>query len=1203
LRKLRHIGLLLWGLGIACSGHAQGNTAFSNLRRVVLDASQPLHRIDSLSVWQASLQVLVEDGSALREGTHYRLRDLQWLLLDTARLRRDFPDCEQVTAVFRVLPYALHAPVRRLDTLAIRRRADAGKAIEYDYSPYEPSKQPWEGNGIQSSGAYTRGLSFGNSQNVVFNSNLNLQLQGKLGNDLELQAALSDNSVPLQPDGTTRQLQEFDRIFIQIKRRGTALSAGDYDLARPAGYFSNYFKRLQGGMVQHQSIAPVRNLRGRATTTTPDTLGLRVAAAISRGKFARQLIQGQEGNQGPYRLLGAEGERFIIVLAATEKVFADGLLLQRGLDADYVIDYNLGEVSFTPKRLITKDIRIIVEFEYAVQNFLRSTLAANADWRHQGQRFFFNAYSEQDSRSPSSAQDLSPVERQRLAEAGDRLRTAFAPGVDTLAEFDPSRILYKSVDTLVCGTVQPILVYSVRPDSARYAARFTEVSAGQGNYVLSANSANGRVFRWVAPDPVTCQPRGNFEPIVRLIAPERRQLFTAGAALRPFKRARASVEMALSNRDYNRFSALDEDDNAGVALYGSWQQALLATAHWKAGLQAHYERTTRTFQPLNPYRLAEFVRDWNTGLAQDTVAEQLARAGLWIERDKRGRVSYEFGNFTRQGVYAGTRHLAQAKGQWLSLDWLAEANLLQSEGLVENTRFSRPKIDVSRLFSQKKDSVRTGLLRVGFYAEREKNERRFAAADTLGSTAFWYDLYRLYVQMPDNGRPFQLGGHLQRRLDFAPDGAFFTKSTDARELSLQGRWEPPPKSPKSTAQRLGWTLTLRDLQVLAPELSPAAAQNTYLGRVDHNLSALKNAVNLSTGYELGSGQSPKVEFNYLRVNPGEGQYAWIDRNRDSILQIDEMEISVFQDQAAYVRVAVTTADYVRTNNLVLNQNLRIEPRLWWPAPKKRWQRTLRRFSTLSTLQINRRTFANSGRVKAWNPFAWDIPDSSLVTNSSFVRNSLFLNRADPAWDASISQNTNTSQVALTTGYERRQNSEWNLHGRLNLRRRWTLEGDISRFERNSDNQAFDTRDFSIRGVDLGPKISWQPGGGFRISVASKWKNNQNRIGEGETSVQQSLQQELVWNPSAKVNAQGFRPNTSVRTKFSYTAIRYTGQPNTAVAFSMLEGLQNGKNFLWSLGFDRQITKTLQLGLQYEGRKTGSNGRLVHVARAQVRAVL
>ena len=94
------------------------------------------------------------------------------------------------------------------------------------------------------------------------------------------------------------------------------------------------------------------------------TLSSTASIAISRGKTARQTIAVQEGNQGPYRLEGAEGERFIIILAGTEQVWFDGKLMTRGLEEDYVIDYNAGDITFTPRRLITEYSRIIIEFEY-----------------------------------------------------------------------------------------------------------------------------------------------------------------------------------------------------------------------------------------------------------------------------------------------------------------------------------------------------------------------------------------------------------------------------------------------------------------------------------------------------------------------------------------------------------------------------------------------------------------------------------------------------------------------------------------------------------------------------------------------------------------------------------------------------------------------------------------------------------------------
>ncbi len=1183
---------LAW-LGVLWLYAAPAQAQYSNLREKVLDARIPVQILDSLSVAPPLLSAAeVFSGKPLPLSL-FRLENNR-LRTDTAALRVQCPECQKILLRYRVLPFNLEAPVLRLDTLAIRRRMN-DNAIEFDYEPYQPSKPLWEQSGLTSAGAYTRGLSFGNSQNLVFNSNLNLQLNGKLGNDLELTAALSDNTIPLQPDGTTRQLQEFDRIFIQLKRKNATLTAGDFDLVRPENtYFPHYFKRLQGAMVTVEQLK-LAGLKGSGK--------MRAAAAVSRGKFARQLIQGQEGNQGPYRLQGTEGERFIIVLAGTEKVFIDGQLLRRGQEEDYTIDYNLGELSFTPRRLITKDIRIIVEFEYAVQTYLRATLAADAAWTLPKTRLSFSLYSEQDSRNNGGAQELSTTERGRLAQVGDALNNAFAPGVDTLENFDPTRVLYRSVDSVVCGQLRQILVYSTNPDSALYSARFTEVPAGQGNYVAALTAANGRVFRWSPPDPLTCRPTGNFEPVVKLIAPETRQLYTLGAEINPHKNTRIQTELALSNRDLNRFSPLGNQDNLGVAGKLGWQQTLPLGSQWKGATSLHYEYTAQPFRPLNPYRPAEFVRDWNIGANQDTTAEHWGKAGMTVERAKIGMARYELGVFRREGAYLGARQLGDwqlKRGGW---EFTGALNLLSSDGLTETTRFSRPKADFSKTLFVGTDSLQRPWLKLGIYFEREKNARRGIGPDTLNAQSFWYDLLRFYVQTPENQGPWQWSAYVSQRNDFAPNGADFRQNTLAHDMNLKGLWNNTigALKPPATTQQLNWVLTYRKLRILAPELTTETPQNTYLGRVDYNLSTWKNALALTIGYELGSGQSPRIEFTYLAVNPGEGQYSWIDRNRDSILQVDEMELAVFQDQANYVRVAVTTPDYVRTNNVAFNQTLRLEPRQLWPSAKKGWKKWLGRTATQSTLQINRRTFTKAAEVQVWNPFQGKLADTSLVTLSSTLRNILFVNRGQPAWDASFSAGDNRSQLALTTGFEQRRAQDYLLHLRGSFTLHWSLEADVERFLKSNENEAFSTRNYQIEGWEFGPKLSWLPVRGLRCIANYKWMNSQNTLPTAERATQASWIAEINWNPATQPNARGFRAATSLRLKGTYANIRYTGAANSVVAFVMLEGLQNGKNYLWTLSLDRQLSKSMQLSLQYEGRKTGIN-RVVHVARAQVRAV-
>ena len=76
--------------------------------------------------------------------------------------------------------------------------------------------------------------------------------------------------------------------------------------------------------------------------------------------------------------------------------------------------------------------------------------------------------------------------------------------------------------------------------------------------------------------------------------------------------------------------------------------------------------------------------------------------------------------------------------------------------------------------------------------------------------------------------------------------------------------------------------------------------------------------------------------------------------------------------------------------------------------------------------------------------------------------------------------------------------------------------------------------------------------------------------------------------------------TRVDGSLRYNNILYNSAGNAIIDLVVLEGLQNGNNFLWEIGFTKRLINNFDLTLNYNGRKTGAN-RTIHVANAQIRA--
>jgi len=306
--------------------------------------------------------------------------------------------------------------------------------------------------------------------------------------------------------------------------------------------------------------------------------------------------------------------------------------------------------------------------------------------------------------------------------------------------------------------------------------------------------------------------------------------------------------------------------------------------------------------------------------------------------------------------------------------------------------------------------------------------------------------------------------------------------------------------------------------------------------------------------------------------------------------LNEFVVSPFRDQANYIRINTFTNDFIRTNNVLLNQSLHVSPRAIWHN-KTGWKKVLSKFSTLSTLRINRKVRANDG-VSVWNPFELDIVDTSLVNIAANIRNVLYFNQQDPVYDMQLGHFDNRNRNILTTGFESSKNAEQFFRSRWTITPYWITEFRAILGKRIRSSELFANRDFNIKSQKIIPKITYVPNTQWEATFSYEWQKAENDLPDAiATATFHDLKGSLQYNKTQK---------TVLRSELSFVQIALTGSTNPTLELALLEGLQDGQNFLWTLSMDRQLANNLQLGIQYEGRKTGERA-IVHLGSMMVRA--
>jgi hypothetical protein len=1043
---------------------------------------------------------------------------------------------------------------------------DSGKYYE-DYRIFrnrpttDSREEIFSSPGLNKTGSISRGISFGNNQNVFVNSALNLQLDGKLTDDISITGSISDQNIPFQPEGNTQQLQEFDKVYVQLKSRGNFLTAGDIVMRNKPSAFLRYYKNVQGGQAEV-------NIKKDSSVFSTTSAGV----AISKGKFASMLIApGQadapiEGVQGPYRLRGPNNERFIIVLSNSERVYLDGKLLVRGFDYDYIIDYNQAEISFTSNVLITAYSVIRIDFEYTDRNYSRMILNGSHYQNIGKGEVFVNFYEEKDN--PRNPLIFEPSEQDKilLSQIGDTLSKAVISGADSIG-FYSDRILYKDSSG--------IFVYSTDPNVAVWEVTFSDVGQGNGRYILSKTTANGRVFQYAGAG------LGKYEPVKTVPTPRKKQMATVGLGYLVGNAGKIFGEFARSSQDLNLYSPIDDGDNGGNAFKGGYVNnggRIRWMKNYRLITAVDYEYNSGTFTPIDRFRDANFERDWSSdaGIIADN---HIINASIGLTKNAQSNFLYRISRRIREGDVNGSQHYLTVNQNLKRILFSTNVFYLSNDRPFENSDWRRAFTSLS---------YRSRYLVPGVAYNFDMNK---VVSDTSGKiirSAMYYEEYKAFIRNNDS-LPFKFFADYAIREDKLPLNGELVNNTIAR--TTNGGLSKAIGENHEIASNF----TYRYLQHYQTGTLKKANEETVLGRVDWNANMFKRHVRSELTLTTGTGRELRRQFIFIPVPVGEGTHFWKDLNNDGVQDLNEFFEAVYTADKKFIKSFIPTDEYIKAYTNTFSYRLDLStPRNW--RDKGKIKSVISRFSNISAWTVNKR-ITDTGLLARFLPLINNIDHENILSVQQSVRSTLFFNRSNPKYGLDLNYLLNENKQLLTQGYERRVNEEMKFGSRLNLKQYANIRFTLLKGTKSSESDFLMARNFNLSIWKASPELALQPRNNLRLTLSGAYSSKRNthfnsnheevRFYEGGFEVKVNKVSQRTINSQVKY--------IRILTKFNETSL------NSALRFEMLETLLPGNNYTWNITWQEMLSNGLQLSFIYEGRKSYA-ADAVHIGRMQVSAL-
>lgn len=1098
-------------------------------RRAVLIGTgldQPYFLPDTLLIENS--ETLTMNDSLLHPDIDYRLDYIRGII----KFNETLAITDTVKAVYQVFPFNLR--ISYFSPVITIKPEEVAQVDTIQPPPSFSEAEMFDIGSLRKSGTLVRGITIGSDRDLSVESGLDLRVEGRLGKDVDVLALLSDQNTPIQPEGNTATLQEIDRVLIQVQSTHFAATLGDYELQFDGPRFGTYYRKLQGAQLEGRTIDDRLTLSG----------------AVSKGQYHTNYFSGEEGNQGPYRLTDKEGRQGILVLAGTERIWLDGERLQRGENNDYTIEYGLGEIIFTPRRLMTSDSRITVDFQYSAEVYGRDIYAVQGEGRFSNDKFGLRTtlISESDARNNPLSFVLTDSSRAALESAGDNPALAQIYQVETVGVGEGT---YKDSTITFNGQDYNIFVYTGQDTDGYLNIVFSYVGTNQGDYSREA-SATGFYYVWIGPG------QGSYAPVQRLPLPERKRLADVEVWGNPTETLQFKLEGAISELDRNTMSEQDDNDNFGTAWAadGHWQSSAVKAAgdFSKVGLDAHVRNVDAQFSEIDRFQQVEYSRQWDLD-EEASVEETVGEVALNLQPISPWKSSIEYGylNKEKDGFqserWGGKTEINKKKLPQVK----AEANWIRSNSEI---------IGRKGFWTRGQSSTSYQLWRFTPNVLYEREHKRDDYADSLGG--FLFNRYNA-------GLNYDISSiHLETSQELREDQRYYENKLKNFSQARTGNYKAGLSNWHNLFGDALYTHRTKDYS-----LPDSARSRSEVMEVNLGWTPWKRSVDLLTHYRLSNTRVSTIVQTPIEVGPGQGTHT----------KVGDL---FFEDpDGEYILITQSTGQFQPVVDLEGSIALELDPSKLPQKTLERFPSPWRHLSSQTLLNFTEKTKERD----IWALYRLDFSkfqgDSTLQGNF-LLREDLFLfrQRRDLSFRLRGELSQSLSNLYLSGGQESKR-KYLSFRVRRSFSQPWSVQTEIGR---ESEIRTYRTTNASSRDITAWelavepvykPNLNWEIG----ASVSGKWDIDRvENIKADRYGVEPRLIRNFTQKGRAELRLAWFHVATEAQT----------------LPYELAEGDPPGDNFRWDFRLDYRISKYLTATLSYNGNKEADR-EAIHIGRAEVRA--